>query len=81
MDFSQVKLTFSELVMGMAEDAHHEGGMADPDVTTIFIGSGELVQLGVKSFEQKQYGLVNPTNLFTSREDALAAIRKQIAGK
>ncbi len=82
LDFSQVKLTFSDLVMGMAEDSHQPGGMADKDVTTVFIGSGELVAFGVKSFaEQKQYGLVNPTQLFTSLDAALADIRQKMTGK
>ncbi len=80
LDFSQIKLTFTDLVLGMAEDAHHEGGMTDPDVTTAFVGSGELVQLGVKSLtEQKQYGAVNPTRLFTSVDAALADVRAKIA--
>jgi hypothetical protein len=56
------------------------GGIDDPDVTTIFIGTHAMVKLGVNAFkEQKRYGAVNPIEFVTSVDEALALIHARIA--
>ncbi|MBN1563451.1 MAG: hypothetical protein JXA10_06420, partial [Anaerolineae bacterium] len=49
LDFSQVKLNFSDMMLGMAYEKDQEGGTYDPNVANIFVGSDELVKFGVES--------------------------------
>jgi len=50
----------------------------DPDVITIFVGPGDLIAFGVQVFEQ-QAQLLKKLAFFTTREDALAYARAEIA--
>jgi hypothetical protein len=76
LDFTKLPMTFSDLVMGMGSDRNTEGGINDPDVSTIFIGSGEWVEFGVKAFrEQAQYGETNVKHVCISVDEALAFVR------
>jgi len=73
---------FSDLVMAMASDMNPDGGINDPDVSTIYIGSGELLSFGAKAFqEQKQYGPTNIKALVATLDDAIAFARTDIASK
>ena len=77
MDFTQVNLNFSDMMVGMATEKGHEGGLYDPDVSTIFIGSGELVELGVEALKnQPHYQGANVAGLVRTREEALEIARK-----
>jgi len=70
-------LDFSNLMLAMAEERGKPGGADDPNVTTLFVGSGELVKIGAEALkEQEQYGKAN-VHLFESQEDALAFVREQ----
>jgi hypothetical protein len=81
LDFSKTKLTFDVMVSAMAEERNQEGGVGDPQVTTVFVGSTELVAFGVKALkEQKQYGQA-PVELFTSVDEALTRVRAKMAEK
>lgn len=76
LDFSQAKLNFSDMMIGMTFEKGHEGGTYDPDVFNLFIGSDDLVKLGVESLaQQDHYKGANVKGLFTSRDDAIAAAR------
>lgn len=75
LDFTRLPMSFSDLVMGMGADRNAEGGINDPDVSTIFVGSGEWVEFGVKAFrEQAQYGQTNVKHICTSVDEALAFV-------
>ena len=77
MDFSQVDLNFSDMMVGMASEKGHEGGLYDPDVATVFIGSGEMVELGVNALKnQPHYEGANVAGLVRTREEALEIARK-----
>lgn len=81
LDFSKTKITFDIMVNAMAEDRKAPGGVGDPNITTAFVGSAELIAFGVKALkEQKQYGQV-PVELFSSVDDALVWVRAKIAEK
>ena len=81
MDFSEVQVGFSDMMLGMASEKEKEGGVNDPDVSTVFIATTELAQFGVKAFqEQTQYGSFrNIVALVSSREEAMTAARAEIA--
>ena len=77
LDFSQVKLNFSDMMVGMAAEKGHEGGLYDADVATVFIGSGELVELGVEALKsQPHYKGANVAGLVRTREEALEIAQK-----
>ena len=79
IDFTTAKIDFSTIALGMAAD-RGEGGIDDPDVTTVFVGTGQMVEMGVTAFkEQKRYGAVNPIELVTSVETALTLVRSKLA--
>jgi hypothetical protein len=76
LDFTKLPMSFSDLVMGMGSDRNAEGGINDPDVSTVFVGSGEWVEFGVKAFrEQAQYGQTNVKHICASVDEALAFVR------
>lgn len=82
VDMTQFPLTFSEAMMGMGAELNHEGGVNDPDVRTVYVGTGEWVQFGVKAFnEQAQYGKTYILDICSSVEEGLASARADIAGK
>ncbi len=77
VDLTKMPVKFSDLVMAMASDMNPDGGINDVDVTTVYIGSGELIAFGAKAFqEQKQYGQTNVKAVVASVDDALAFVRK-----
>lgn len=76
IDFSRINMTFSEAVIGMASERDIEGGINDPDVSTIYVSSANIVKMGVKAFqEQAQYGKTNLIGLFGSLDEALNHLR------
>lgn len=78
IDIRNVDLKFSDMMMSMDAERNKEGGSGDPDVTTCFVGSGALVEMGTKALaEQDQYGKGRVV-LFTSQEDAIDYVRKQV---
>jgi hypothetical protein len=82
VDLTKMPVKFSDLVMAMASDMNPDGGINDPDVSTIYIGSGELLSFGAKAFqEQKQYGPTNIKALVATLDEALAFARTDTANK
>lgn len=78
IDVTALNLDFSNMMMGMAGDQGLEGSLSDPDVTTVFLGGGDLVEFGVKALaEQEQYGQLG-VQLFSSEDDAYDFIREDI---
>ena len=78
IDVREAGLTFSDMMVGMSTDKSGEGTLDDPDVTTIFLGDGELVEFGVKALaEQDQYGKLG-VKLFSSEEDAYDFVREDM---
>ena len=76
VDLTKLPVTFSDLVIAMASDMNSDGGVNDSDVTTVYIGSGELLAFGAKAFqEQKQYGTTNVKAVVATLDEALAFIR------
>lgn len=81
-DMRDIKIKFSDLVMGMSQaftDPHSP--YANPRMTTYTVASDLLISLGVKAAsEQQQYGKAD-VKMYKSVDDALAEIRKQMAKK
>ncbi len=78
LDFKSLgqDLPFSALVNGMAQGLKTDGGVNDPDVSTIYVGSTEWVVFGVKALQnQAQYGPTNVLTLCESVDEAIAAAR------
>lgn len=69
MDFTS-GIDFSGMMVCMAAERGQEGGANDPDIMSFFVGSHELVEMGVSALKQQpQYG--QPTVfLFTSYDEA-----------
>ena len=78
IDVTTMDLTFPDMTAAMAAERGLEGGSGDPDVTTCFVGSGALVEIGTKALaEQDQYGKGN-VKMFTSVDDAVDFIRGDV---
>lgn len=81
-DMREIKIKFSDLVMGMSQsftDPHSP--YANPRMTTYTVASDLLISLGVKAAsEQQQYGKAD-VKMYKSVDEALAEIRKQMAQK
>jgi hypothetical protein len=79
-DLRHVKVTFSDLVQGMAAAFKTPGSVfANPRLKTFTVGNELLVQLGAKAAtEQDQYGRV-AISLHTSVESAIEAVKKALA--
>lgn len=82
VDLSAFNLTFSEAMMGMAAERGAEGGINDADVSTIYVGSSEMVKFGAKAFqEQVQYGKTNVVFVCSTVDEGIAYARAEIAKK
>lgn len=80
VDLTNFNLTFPELMGAMAFDRNKDGGINDPQVSTIYVGSGEWVEFGVTALkEQDQYGDTNVIGLCGSVDEALAVAREDLA--
>jgi hypothetical protein len=79
-DMRDIKIKFSDLVMGMAQAfTDPQSPYANPRVRTYTVASDLLINLGAKAAsEQQQYGKAN-VKMFKSVDEALAEIRKQMA--
>lgn len=74
-----LKMNFGDLVQGLAMATRGETAIfTDPNIRLRLVGSGSLVEIGAKAFEQRQYGGLD-VRLYTTLEDALEGIRQEIA--
>jgi hypothetical protein len=82
VDLSAFNLSFSEAMMGMAAERGAEGGVNDPEVSTVYVGSSEMVKFGAKAFrEQAQYGKTNVVFVCSTVDEGIAFARAEIAKK
>ncbi len=78
-DIRKMKMTFGDLVTAMSSQSRKAPGtMADPRIISIAVGTDELVTLGIKAFEQEQYGKLK-FPLYATVEEALAYANEQLA--
>lgn len=73
-DYSQVKLTFSDVVEGMATDK----AFRDPNIYSVMIGTDAMIKMAADGFRQAQYGSVNVT-LVSTRDEALKKAKQLLA--
>lgn len=79
VNVTRLKMLFNDLVNVLAADTRGGAG-ADPRVRTVIVGSGEMVELGVKAMKQQQYG-AKETPMFASMDEALAYVNAELAKK
>ena len=74
-----ISLNFSDLVQGLAMATRGETAIfTDPNVCLRLVGSGRLVELGVRAFEQRQYGGLD-VRLYPTLGDALEGVHQEMA--
>ncbi len=74
-DFSQIDMTFSELVLALGNARSGDAGsFSDPRLRNVFVGTDDIVDLAAKSLFQTQYGKI-PVLVFNSRDEAVAYAR------
>lgn len=74
-DFSQVTMSFTDLVLGLTSGTKAEpGSLADPRLRNLFVGNDDMVEFAAESLIQTQYGKI-PTLVFTSKHEAVAYAR------
>jgi hypothetical protein len=80
MDFTTTNLQFSDMVVGMSYDKGKKGGTYDPDITTIFVGSDELVKFGTEAMmNQDHFKGAHVAGLATSVDEAIEMARSLLA--
>ncbi len=80
IDFSKILVNFSDMMLGMATELGREGGSNDPNVITVFVATGELLEFGAQALrEQDQYGKPS-VFIFGTRDEAIAFIRSDVKG-
>jgi len=79
-DLREMKMSFGDLVLNMSNAAQKTAGEQVINFKTIFVGSGEMVRLGILAFEQEQYGKMK-FPLFASMEEGLKYAREQIKSR
>ncbi len=77
IDVTGWRVPFNAVVDGLAADTRG-GAATDPRVRTVLVGSGEMVELGVKAVKQRQYG-GREMALFASMDEALAYVNAELA--
>ena len=75
-DYTKVKLTFSDVVEGMASDK----AFSDPNIISVMIGSDAMVRMVADSFRQAQYGGIDVT-LVATRDEALRKAKQLLADR
>jgi hypothetical protein len=74
-DLSELKISFSDLVVSLAEvKRDEESAFNNKNLVTLTVGSNEMVRLSVEAAKQKQYGGVN-IQIFGSVDEAIAHAR------
>jgi hypothetical protein len=84
LDFSVLSedISFSNLVTAMGAEMGMEGGIGDPEVSSIYVGSSQWVVFGAKAFqEQAQYGQTNVIHICGTVDEAIEFARADIESK
>lgn len=76
-DVREMKMSFGDLVVSMSNAAQKSAGAQVSNFKTIFVGSSEMVRLGILAFEQEQYGKMK-FPLYANLEEGLKYAREQI---
>jgi hypothetical protein len=80
MDFTKTNLQFSDMMVGMSYDKGRKGGTYDADITTVFVGSDDLVKLGTDAMmQQDHFKGAKVAGLATSVEEAVEIARGLLA--
>ncbi len=77
IDLTRWTIPFNDMINGLASDTRGGAG-ADPRIHTVIVGSGEMVEFGVKAMKQRQYG-AKEIPLFASLDEALAYVNAELA--
>ena len=85
MDFQGVEISFSQLVMVLAEARDQMAKMGgkiyiDANIRYLFVGSDELIDLAAEAFHQEQYGNID-VRVFPTVESAVSFARHALAGE
>lgn len=76
-DLTEMKINFSNLVMGMSSIRDKRpGSPSDPRVTSVMVGSGALWSLAASAASQTQYGGVK-VKIFSTLEEAVEFARQE----
>jgi hypothetical protein len=79
-DLTELTISFGDIVRSLGEEAKskREGSMSDSHVRSIIVAKDEIIKMAAASLSQEQYGALN-IKLFTTRDEAVAYAREQIA--
>jgi hypothetical protein len=79
-DLTELTISFGDIVRSLGEEAKskREGSMSDSHVRSLIVAKDEIIKMAAASLSQEQYGAL-PVKLFTTRDDAVAYAREQIA--
>lgn len=79
-DFTQIKLTFNQLVSGLADAfaGKVQTPFTNPRLHMIIVGDDEFVRLGAQAAKQEQYGSLD-IQLFPTIDEAIAHARQKLA--
>jgi hypothetical protein len=82
IDMSFFNLSFTEAMMGMAADMNAEGGVNDKDISTIYVGSSDMVKMGATAVQQQsQYGATNVVCICSTVDEGIAFARADLQKK
>lgn len=85
MDFQEAELTFSELVMVLANARDQIARMGgknyiDSNIRYLFVGSDELIDLAAAALYQEQYGNIE-VRVFPTVDTAVDFARRELSGQ
>lgn len=71
---------FGQMTVAIAEETRNgfPGSIGDPRVRSVLVSQAAMVQLGIESLQQEQYGQLDHP-IFGTLEEALAFVREQLA--
>jgi hypothetical protein len=78
-DVRNLRPNFSDLVGALGQATKATNLFKNPRLRTVVVGSGPLVEMGVKALSQEQYG-GRPAPLFETVEEAIDYARQQVTG-
>jgi hypothetical protein len=79
-DLTGLSISFGDIVRSLGEEAKdkREGSMSDGRVRSLIVAKDEIIKMAAASLSQQQYGAL-PIKLFTTRDEAVAYAREQVA--
>jgi len=80
LDTHGLRINFSDLVSGLWQATRATNLLKEPRLQLVAVGSGTLIEMGIKSLSQAQYGGLS-VPLFETIDEALTYIRQEISGQ